>query len=138
MRVPRFNVIGSIVYGRVSQIYDQFVILELFPYNTRRFRLIPPFKYAAIHISQIRKGFVENIRDEFGIGDYVRAKVVKIIKKYYMQLSTVGAKFGIIKAFCPHDRTPLRRRGKVLYCPVCKREFKRKIAEDYGNPKLPG
>ncbi|HIQ10252.1 MAG TPA: RNA-binding protein [Euryarchaeota archaeon] len=136
-RVPRFNVVNSIVYGRVAQTFDQYVVVELFPYNTKRYRLIPPSKYAVIHISNIRKGFVENARGEFGVGDWIRAKIVSIQKKRFIQLSTEGAQYGIIKAYCSFCRRPLVRKGPMLCCPRCKRSFKRKIANDYGNPKLP-
>ena len=131
-RAPGINVVGSVVYGRVFQIIGQFVLLQLFPYNTRRFRLVPPGPIGAIHISDIRKEFVEDIWGEFGIGDWVRARVKRIVKKFYPQLSTVGKEYGVIKAYCPYDRTPLVRRGAHLYCPRCTRTFKRKIAFDYG------
>ena len=136
-QVPRFNVPGSIVYGRVVRVYDQFVVVELFPYKTRRFRLLPPMKYAAIHISRVRRGFVKDLRSEFGVGDWIRARVHSIEKRFFIQLSTEGKEFGIIKAYCAHDRTPLRRKGNILYCPRCRRTYRRKIAEDYGNPRLP-
>jgi len=137
MRVPGINVTGSIVYGRVFQFVGSFVLLFLYPYKSARFRLVPPGPIGAIHISQIRKEFVEDIRNEFGIGDWVRAKVIRIIKKFYPQLTTVGSNLGVIKAYCPHDRTPLKRRGNLLYCPTCRRTFRRKVASDYGEPRLP-
>lgn len=136
-RVPRLNVPGSIVYGRVAKVYDQFVLVELFPYRTRRFRLLPPSKYAVIHISKVRRGFVRDLRSEFGVGDWVRARIILIEKKFFTQLSTEGRQFGIIKAYCPRDRTPLRRRGNLLYCPRCRTTVRRKIAEDYGHPRVP-
>ncbi len=137
MKVPRFNAPNSIVYGRVIQVLDQFVILQLFPYKTRRFRLIPTLGFGAIHISKIRKEFVADIREEMDVGDIVRARVQEIVKRFFLRLSTVGDNFGVIKAFCPHDRSELRLRKGELVCPVCKRKFKRKIALDYGNPQLP-
>lgn len=136
-QAPRFNVANSIVYGRVTQTFDQYVVVELFPYSTRRYRLIPPSKYAVIHVSNIRRGFVENARDEFGVGDWVRAKIVSIQKKRFIQLSTEGPQYGVIKAYCPVCRRPLLRKGHTLCCPRCRREFKRKTAGDYGNPRLP-
>jgi exosome complex component CSL4 len=81
--------------------------------------------------------FRSNVRDEFGIGDWVRAKIIDIQKKFFVQLSTEGSKFGVIKAYCPKCRAPLQRRGAVLYCPRCKTTVKRKIAEDYGRPNVP-
>ncbi len=136
-KLPGINVVGSIVYGRIFQILSQIALVQLFPYKTARFRLVPPGLIGAIHISDIRKEFVEDIRNEFDVGDWVRAKVKRIVKKFYPQLTTVGRELGVIKAYCPYDRTPLIRRGAELYCPHCKRTFKRKIAMDYGDPKLP-
>ncbi len=136
-RAPGINVVGSVVYGRVFQILSQIVLVQLFPYKTRRFRLVPPGMIGAIHISDIRREFVEDIWGEFGVGDWVRARIKRVVKRFYPQLSTVGKEYGVIKAYCPHDRTPLVRRGAMLYCPRCKRTFKRKIAFDYGDPRLP-
>ncbi len=137
MKVPGINVPGSIVYGRVTQIIGQFVLLELFSYNTARFRLVPPGPIGAIHISDIKKEFVEDIHNEFQPGDWVRAKIKRVVKKFYPQLTTVGKELGIIKAFCSYDRSPLKRYGNTLVCPTCGRTYKRKIAHDYGRPSLP-
>ena len=136
-KIPRRNVVGSIVYGRVVQVYDKYAVVELFPYNTRRFRLVPPSRLSTIRIANIRRGFVKTVRDEFGVGDWIRAKILKIQKRFYVDLSTEGSRFGVIKAYCPKCRRPLVRRGATLYCPRCKLTVKRKIAEDYGNPVLP-
>ncbi len=137
VKQPRLNVVNSIVYGRITQTFDQYAVVELYPYNTRRFRLIPPAKFATIHISRVRRGYVKNVREEFGVGDWVRAKIHSIQKRRFVQLSTEGSNYGIIKAYCPVCRRPLARKGAVLYCPHCKRTFRRKIAMDYGQPKLP-
>ncbi len=134
---PGINVVGSIVYGRIFQLLQQVALVQLFPYRTARFRLIPPSPIGAIHISDIRKEFVEDIRNEFDVGDWVRAKIKRIVKRFYPQLTTVGRELGVIKAYCPHDRSPLVRRGADLVCPRCRRKFKRKIAQDYGDPRLP-
>ena len=136
-RSPRLNVVNSIVYGRISQTFDQYAAVELYPYCTKRYRLIPPSKYATLHISNIRKGFVENVRGVLGVGDWIRAKIIGIQKKRFVQLSTEGSQYGIIKAYCSLCRQPLLRRGAALYCPRCKRSFRRKIAGDYGQPRLP-
>lgn len=134
---PRFNVVGSIVYGAVVQTYDQHAVVELFSYRTKQFRLIPPSTHAVVHISNVRRGFVENVRGEFGVGDWIRAKIVGIQKRRFIRLSTEPAYCGVIKAFCPVCRQPLMRKGSLLRCPHCGRAVKRKISEDYGHPKLP-
>ncbi|NPA86934.1 MAG: RNA-binding protein [Candidatus Diapherotrites archaeon] len=136
-RIPGINVVGSIVYGRVFQVLNKVALLHLYPYKTARFRLVPPGPIGAIYIGDVRREFVEDLHNEFEVGDWVRAKIKRIVKKFYPQLTTVGKDLGVIKAYCPHDRTPLVRRGAELYCPKCKRKFKRKIAFDYGDPKLP-
>ena len=136
-KTPGINVVNSVVYGRIFQVMSQIALVHLFPYKTARFRLHPPSTVGAIHISDIKKEYVENIYDEFDVGDWIRAKIKRITKKFYPQLTTVGKEYGVIKAYCPYHRVPLVRRGNELYCPYCKRTFKRKIAFDYGNPRLP-
>ena len=136
-KIPGINVVGSIVYGRVFQVLNKLALVQLFPYHTARFRLMPPGPIGAIYIADVKKEFVEDMRNEFDVGDWIRAKIKRIVKRFYPQLTTVGKELGVIKAYCPYDRTPLVRRGAELYCPKCKRKFKRKIAIDYGDPKLP-
>jgi len=136
-RSPRLNVANSIVYGRISQTFDHYAAVELYPYSTRRYRLLPSSKHATLHISKIRKGFVKSVRGELGVGDWIRAKIISIQKKRFIQLSTEDAQYGIIKAYCSLCRQPLLRRGAALYCPRCKRSFRRKISGDYGQPRLP-
>ncbi len=133
----KFNVPGSYVYGVVTQVMDQVAILHLYPYYTRRFLILPPYPYGSIHVSKVKKGYVETMRKEFRPGDWVRAKVLEIQKKYFIRLTTVGSELGLIRAYCPRCRTPMVRQGSRLRCPRCKYSEERKLASDYGNPKLP-
>ncbi len=137
MKQPRMNVVNSIVYGRISQLYDNYAVVELFPYSTKRYRLVPPSSFAMLRVSSVRRGYVKSMRDEFGVGDWIRAKISDIKERFYVNITTEGPKFGVIKAYCPRCRAPLVRRGRDLYCPRCKIRVHRKIAEDYGNPQIP-
>lgn len=137
IKQPRLNVVNSIVYGRVMQTFDNYALVELYPYSTKRYRLTPPSSYAMLRVSNVKRGYTKSVRDEFGVGDWIRAKISDIKAKFYVNLSTEGPKLGVIKAYCPRCRTPLVRKGRDLYCPKCKIRVHRKIAEDYGNPQLP-
>jgi len=67
---------------------------------------------------------------EFGIGDYIRAKVVSTYGPPLV-VSTRGATYGVVLSRCPNCGSLLKRRGNTLYCPNCGVEVKRKIAVGY-------
>lgn len=87
-----------------------------------------------IYVSNISDGYVEKVEDMFGIGDIVKAKVVKIASNL-IDISTKGD-FGVVKAFCKRCRHPMVRSEKAkekLECVSCGHLESRKIAADYGN-----
>lgn len=90
---------------------------------------------AGIYVSNIGDGYVEKPDDMFGIGDIVKAKVVKI-ETGLVDLATKGPDFGVVKAFCKRCRFEMVKSKKFegkMECPSCGRRESRKISKDYGN-----
>jgi exosome complex component CSL4 len=83
-----------------------------------------------IHVSMIDNRFISHPKDEFRIGDIVRAKVVQSYPS--PRLATDDPRYGVVRALCTECRSLLERKGGELWCPSCEREQHRKIADDYG------
>lgn len=87
---------------------------------------------AGLHVSNIADEFIENPGDKFGIGDIVKAKVIKDMSGR-IDLATKG-NLGVVKAFCKKCMHPLVKTDKnLLECEFCGSKETRKIASDYGN-----
>jgi exosome complex component CSL4 len=85
-----------------------------------------------LYVSNVANSYVEKVEDLFGIGDIVKAKVIKVDQDL-VDVETKGD-LGVVKAFCKKCRTPLLKKGEMdMECPSCKHKEKRKIASDYGN-----
>ena len=59
--------VGEIVEGTVSKIMDFGAIVD-----------IAPGRDGMIHVSELKDGFVKKVEDVVKIGDYVRAKVIRV------------------------------------------------------------
>lgn len=130
LQTPKKITIGSPVYGRVEELSPQVAFIRLQTTQGLESRQTPIEGYAILHISKIRRGFVENIRDELRIGDIIKAKVVEI-RKGEIHLSTIGKDLGVIKAFCFRCRGGLYLSGKILKCERCGSVEKRRISSEY-------
>jgi exosome complex component CSL4 len=121
--------IGATIIGRVENVVEPIALVSMLMgegderYGTND-------EYAVLHASMIKKGFVKNVRDEYKIGDIVRAKIVDM-RNGEMRLSTDADNLGAIKAFCASCRGPLKSEAAILKCEKCERKDNRKIASDY-------
>ena len=87
---------------------------------------------SAIYVSNITNSYVEKPEDCFGVGDIIKAKVIKI-ERGMIDLSTKDND-GVVKAFCKRCRNPLVKSDKhkdKLKCLNCGHVEDRKIADDY-------
>jgi len=85
-----------------------------------------------IYVSNIADEYVETPESMFGIGDIVKAKVIKI-QPGMIDISTKGD-LGVVKAFCKRCRHQLEKSGEKnkLVCSNCERKENRKVSTDYG------
>ena len=129
METPPMLKTGDIVVGRVVDLKNAVVLVEIARIKGHENREIANADQGAIHISNVKDAYVAKLETEFGQQDIIKAKV---IDEKSLRLSTVEKDLGVIKAFCSRDRTPLVRKQNKLECPSCERIETRKISEDYG------
>ncbi|ODS37612.1 hypothetical protein BEH94_10330 [Candidatus Altiarchaeales archaeon WOR_SM1_SCG] len=123
--------VGDVVFGEVFTVRESVVqiIVKKIMGSSRKIDV-----KTGIHISNIADEYVENAGDNFGIGDIVKAKVIKIIPGM-VDLTTKG-NFGVVKAFCKKCRHPLIKSGEnlnLLECKNCGSKESRRTASDYGD-----
>lgn len=89
-----------------------------------------------IHISKATSDYIQTLHYLFKIGDIVEAKVANVYSNDYVELTTSGDEFGIIKAMCVNCRQfmKLNRESHKLEC-ECGLEDMRKLSINYGGLK---
>jgi len=131
LKIPKINV-GSVVLAEIDNVKKNFgsaIIRKILGYKQN---ISFPAK---IFVSEISDTYIDDAGNFLGVGDIIKAKVVKN-EKNLINLSIKGG-FGVVKAFCKVCRHELvlsmeRINSHILVCPVCKRRETRKIADDYG------
>ncbi|HDH82033.1 MAG: RNA-binding protein [Thermoplasmata archaeon] len=131
--VPALLHKGDTIICEVKKITDKMVLVDILHVAGVN-REMAGDKDAAIRVSDIAAGYVVSARDEYRIGDIIRARVMQA--RPAMRLSTEGPHLGSIKSFCSNCRVPLVKKNSVLECPRCGRVEKRKIASDYGEGNI--
>ena len=95
---------------------------------SREFAL--PYK-AAIHISQVTKGYLDRLNEAFRIGDIIEAEIIKVMGDN-VDLTTIEDNCGVIKAMCTRCRNYMKpSKRNELYCERCNHKEKRKISSNY-------
>lgn len=122
--------IGTVVIGRVENVVEPIALVSIASGNTDANRFGETSDYAVLHASMIRRGYVKNVRDEYKIGDIIRAKIVDL-RNGEFRLSTDADELGAIKAFCAKCRHPMKVESGILKCESCEWKDNRKIANDY-------
>lgn len=124
---------GDIVIAKVESVRSTMVIAEVIHVMGKN-RSISGDTNATLRVSEIAQGYVKDPSTEFGIGDFIRAKVTQV--KPSIQLETKDRDLGAIKSLCTKCRHPLVKKGDILECENCGNKQKRRITMDYGNLDL--
>lgn len=125
--VPRLN---DIVVGRIFSTRNSLALIRLKYLEGNERREMPNQEVAALHISNLEDGYVENLSDAVREGDVVRGRVTDPTPGN-IDLTTVDDDLGVISARCERDNTRLQKKDSKLECPVCGRTEKRKISTEY-------
>ncbi|MFW5928233.1 MAG: exosome complex RNA-binding protein Csl4, partial [Thermoplasmatota archaeon] len=137
MRYGRKTVVeleeGDIIYGQVSRRKNSLVNIDI-DLVERESRDILRELEGSIHISKVSNDYTDNLKQEYLVGDIVRAKVVQI--EPTIRLSTEGKTYGVVKGYCSNCRKPAEKKGNKLYCSNCDRTENRKISSVYGKIKM--
>ncbi|MEW6592565.1 MAG: exosome complex RNA-binding protein Csl4 [Candidatus Hadarchaeota archaeon] len=121
---------GDAIIGRVDDVREQSVSIEIGAMRGREDRELPAPKMGSVHISQANTSYVRDLSYLFKVGDIVRAKVVST-QREQAQLTTASKEFGVLVASCSRCKTTLDRDGTKLRCPNCGNIENRKTASDY-------
>ncbi len=129
--VPRPMGHGLLVAGVMQQVRDNVAFVSLIPYTEGKVRWVAPQDNAVLRVANVRRGYVNSLKDEFLVGDVIRAKIIHADDDSIV-LTTDDKNLGVIKAFCDRCRTPMELRKGELECPSCSWKGHRKLADDYG------
>jgi exosome complex component CSL4 len=132
---PKFQRPASTVVGVVAELNDKVAIVDLMPMETEKSRLIKNEASAVLRVSNVRRSYVNSLKDEMGIGDVIRARITEV-SEHSVGLRVDDNDLGVIKAFCKACRQPLVLNGTALKCGSCGHVESRKIAEDYGTGRI--
>ncbi len=128
--------IGTTIIGSIENIVEPIALVRVKSGSLEGDeRLGDNPDYAVLHASMIKKGYVKNVRDEYKIGDILRAKIVDI-RNGEMRLSTDSEELGSIKSFCAKCRHAMKIAAGGLECESCGAKDNRKMAKDYRNVTL--
>ncbi|MCL6088801.1 MAG: exosome complex RNA-binding protein Csl4 [Candidatus Marsarchaeota archaeon] len=121
---------GTWVVGRIENIAEPVALAVVGAEELAGQRAPKSSAYVVLHASYIKRGYVKKVRDEYRIGDIIRARIVEL-KNGEFHISTDDPHAGCLIAFCPACREPMEKRPAGLQCPACERRDNRKLADDY-------
>lgn len=120
---------GDIFVGRIINMRDSMALISISAIQGKSKQDVTSFRTGAVHISNVRSNFVEDLYKEFLPFDIVKAKIINIEN---MQLSTKDDNLGVMHATCSNCRGVLKKDGDKLKCFECDRVETRKLSSDYG------
>jgi exosome complex component CSL4 len=85
---------------------------------------------AVIPVNKIRSEHVRSVKEEVGIGDIVKGKIVKL-ENSMVDISIYGPEYGVVRAFCFSCRKPMVLKEGSLICTDCEKQTRRKISNEY-------
>jgi exosome complex component CSL4 len=121
---------GATIFGRIMFVKENSASVALLQDPMQRGSEILGPTMAMLPIRNVSSRYVEKLRDEFRVGDLIKAKVTKA-SNLGVDLATDDPRFGVVKAFCVKCRQPLHLFGQNLRCLNCGSNETRKISSDY-------
>lgn len=122
---------GSIIIGEITAVRGQRAMVKIHGMKNNPRKLVAPYS-GAIHISQVKEGYLAKLTDAFHIGDMIQAKVTKVLGDS-VDLETIDKELGVLKAMCTRCRAYLKTTDnkELMRCPKCDKKEKRKISINY-------
>ncbi|MBI4399561.1 exosome complex RNA-binding protein Csl4 [Candidatus Micrarchaeota archaeon] len=118
---------GTVVYGRIEEIFEPVALVKLEPIYDETGRQVFSSYFVTLHVSNIKMGYVNSVKEEVRIGDILKARV-EDMKKDFIHISIKDSDLGVIKAFCSECRGELLSMGSSLQCGNCGKMERRKLA----------
>lgn len=121
---------GDVVIGEITALRGQRVMVKIHTMKGNPRGLATSYS-GAIHISQVKDGYLSKLTDAFRIGDIIEAEVTKVLGDN-VDLKTSKRDLGVLKAMCTRCRAFMKTTGKdYLKCPRCEKKEKREISVNY-------
>ena len=118
---------GDLAFARVEDLYDQVALVSFVPVAVEAASFN---NFAYLRISQVDVGFTQSFRNNMGIGDFLRARVLEVTP-LGIYLTIAFKDLGVIRAFCSRCRKELKHAGKNEFsCPECKTKELRKTPDN--------
>ncbi len=117
---------GDIIIGEIVELFESIAQVEISSVEGNK-RTALANKHAFLRISELEKGFVEQLRDHIKTGDVLRAKVIEV-NDLGTYLTIAFPEYGVIKACCSRCRNymELQRDGYTFACKECGSKEQRK------------
>ena len=130
---PENNVVeirrGETVIGTIEVVRDKAVVVKILKVVGKQ-RSLPTESMGIIRVMDISSGYTESAKDEFKIGDVIKAEVTQILPNDII-LTTKNPNLGVIEGYCSNCRGILKSDSGKLVCTVCGKTEKRKTSRDY-------
>tara|TARA_Y100000310_G_scaffold345859_1_gene471610 strand:- start:5475 stop:6041 length:567 start_codon:yes stop_codon:yes gene_type:complete len=121
---------GSIVYGRVSMVKTNAVLIEVISAEKDGENRTVHNRNASLAISNIADAYVDSIDTMYRAGDIIRARVLDVTS-YNIELGSKEEEFGVVKAYGVKSRKPLVLIDNKLRDTVTGDSEERKISSLY-------
>lgn len=121
---------GDIVYCTVSFVKDKNVVVKMMEAERDGKKKFISQSRAMISIMNVSRKFVKNLKDEFKIGDLIKARVARITP-FLIDLKTNEPELGVLKAYCGKCKSDLHLMQGKLRCTNCGSMESRAYSQDY-------
>ncbi|MBU0532535.1 exosome complex RNA-binding protein Csl4 [Candidatus Micrarchaeota archaeon] len=118
--------IGMQVYGLIIRTSLNKAIAVCMPVKEAEGEIRSIEFEAVLPVTEIRKGYVKDIRDEVKMGDIIKAKINKITETD-IELTIIWPEYGLVSVFCPCCRTKMDLKTNIFICGQCNWKERRKI-----------
>jgi exosome complex RNA-binding protein Csl4 len=140
--------VGMELYCLVQRTSNTKAFVECIPVSEAEKNSVSLLLQAVLPVTAIRRGHVNDLRDEVQIGDIIKSKIFKI-KEGMIDVTIVEKGLGVLVAFCPKCRArmkPMHELPKTtisdhpshglktnpFVCSKCKWKDNRKLPSDSG------
>ncbi|MBN2517493.1 MAG: exosome complex RNA-binding protein Csl4 [Candidatus Altiarchaeota archaeon] len=120
---------GDTIIGTIETVRDKAVVVKILKVVGKQ-RALPTGGFGIIRVMDIANGYTENAKDEFKIGDVIKAEVAEVLPNDTI-LTTKSPNLGVIEGYCSSCRGILKSEAGKLVCTVCSKVERRKVSRDY-------
>jgi len=125
---------NCIVYGRVSLVKEQIVVMEIVeafdPADSSK-KIVFGSPNAGLPVFSVSRDYVKSLSEFFKVGDVVKARVDNVSRVGIDLETKTDPSLGIVAAYCVTCRQPLHLFEDSLKCASCGSNEHRLISSEY-------